>query len=188
MQQESISMPDRKTDTTDYDGRRTIIIGDVNSGKSRLTECVLAGWVAQARSKKVAVLDLAPRRIETVGGRLNLPAGFQGAYLATTIVPPRLSARNEEMADTLAAANAAAIDPLLRDSRLADPAILIINDVTLYLQAGNYDHLMAVIAPVETVLINAYYGDSFPDYRISRQERRLSDRLIKECHRIIRLP
>ena len=85
----------------------------------------------------------------------------------------------------LAKANASAIEDLLRDSRLSNCPILVINDVTLYLQAGTYERLWAVIQPAGTVLINAYYGHSFPDYRLSRQERRLTDRLIGDCHRVV---
>jgi hypothetical protein len=181
-------MPGREKTTTEYDDRRTLIIGDVNTGKTRLTEHVLACWVAQVRSKEITVLDFAPETQESIGGRIQLPADFQGVVLATPIVPPRLRGRDEDEADTLAQANAAAIENLLRDARLANSSILVINDVTLYLQAGQYDHLWAVIQPVATVLINAYYGHSFPDYHLSRRERQLTDRLIQDCDRVIRLP
>lgn len=181
-------MPGRAKTTTEYDGRRTLIIGDVNTGKTRLTEQVLARWVAQGRSPDIVVLDLAPVTRETIGGRIHLPAGFQGVVLATTIVPPRLSGRNEEEANILAQVNAGVIERFFQDTRLANDSILVINDVTLYLQAGDYERLWAIIQPIETVLINAYYGDSFPDYGLSRQERRLTERLIQDCDRVIRLP
>lgn len=174
--------------TQEYDGRRTLIIGDVNSGKTRLTENVLAAWTAQGRARDITVLDLAPQTRKGIGGRITLPEGFQGAYLAAAITPPRLIATTEEEAEMLARANAEAVEPLLRDRRLAAGRILIINDVTLYLQAGVYEHLLQVIRSVATVLINAYYGHSFPDYRLSRRERRLTDRLIQDCDRVIRLP
>lgn len=177
----------REKTAAEYDGRRTLIIGDVNTGKTRLTENILARWTAQGRSQEIVVLDLAPKTKKTIGGRIHLPAGFRGVVLATTIVPPRLSGRNENEAAALAQANVNAIEPLFQDARLANCSILVINDVTLYLQAGNYAHLWAVIRPVKTVLINAYYGDSFPDYHLSRQERRLTEHLIKDCHQIIRL-
>ena len=180
-------MSGREKTTTEYEGQRTLIIGDVNTGKTRLTENVLARWVAQNRSQEIAVLDLAPETQESIGGRIHLPTGFQGVVLATPIVPPRLSGRDEDEADTLAQANATAIETLLRDVRLANCSILVINDVTLYLQAGQYERLWAVIQPVETVLINAYYGHSFPDYQLSRLERQLTDRLIQDCDRVIRL-
>ena len=89
----------RENATAEYDGRRTLVIGDVNTGKTRLTEKVMARWVAQGRSHEIVVLDLAPETQETIGGRIHLPAGFQGVVLATTIVAPRLSGRDEEEAD-----------------------------------------------------------------------------------------
>jgi len=180
-------MPESEKTTAAYDGRRTLVIGDVNTGKTRLTEKVVARWVAQGRSHEIIVLDLAPKKQETIGGRIHLPGGFQGLVLATAIMPPRLRGRNENETNALANVNADAIETLLQDARLETCSILVINDVTLYLQAGNYEYLWAVIRPVETVLINAYYGNSFPDYRLSRQERRLTDRLIQDCDRVIRL-
>lgn len=179
-------MPGSENTTVDYDGRRTLVIGDVNTGKTRLTEEVLARWIAQDRSHEIVVLDLAPETKGTIGGRIHLPADFQGVDLSTTIVPPRLSGRDENEATALAKGNAAAIETLFQDPRLETCSILVINDVTLYLQAGSYERLWAVIEPIGTVLINAYYGQSFPDYQLSRQERRLTERLIKDCHRVIR--
>jgi hypothetical protein len=181
-------MPGSENATVDYDGRRTLVIGDVNTGKTRLTEEVLARWMVQDRSHKIVVLDLAPETKGTIGGRIHLPANFQGVDLSTTIVPPRLSGRDEIEATALAEANAAAIEILFKDSRLETCAILVINDVTLYLQAGSYERVWAIIEPVGTVLINAYYGNSFPDYQLSRRERRLTDRLIQDCDQVIRRP
>jgi hypothetical protein len=175
-------------DTIQYDHRRTLIIGDVNTGKTRLTEQVLKRWTAQGRGPDIVLLDLAPESKDGIGGRLNRPAGFDGLYLTTAIVPPRLTARHATGADALARANAQAIEMLFEDAHRAAGSILVINDVTLYLQAGRYERLLATIQTAATVLINAYYGHSFPDYDLSRQERRLTERLIQDCDRIIRLP
>ena len=181
-------MPANTLSTRDYDGQRTLVIGDVNSGKTRLTENVLAAWTAQGRSREIAVLDLAPQTRRGVGGRLALPQGFEGVCQAPSIAPPRLMAQTEAEAEMLARANAAVVAPLLRDPRLAESTILVINDATLYLQAGDYDLFLGFIRSAATVLINAYYGHSFPDYRLSHRERRLTERLIQDCDRIIRLP
>jgi hypothetical protein len=181
-------MPKNAVSTGDYDGRRTLIIGDVNSGKTRLTEDILATWIAQGRSPDIAVLDLAPQTRQGIGGHLTLPQGFKGVYQAPAIIPPRLTAKTEEEAEMLARANAAAIDPFLLDPQLVGHAILIINDATLYLQAGDYDRFIQVVRSAETALINAYYGHSFTDFRLSRRERLLTERLIQDCDRIIRLP
>jgi hypothetical protein len=181
-------MPANTLSTRDYDGQRTLVIGEVNSGKTRLTENVLAAWTAQGRSREIAVLDLAPQTRQSIGGRLALPRGFEGICQTPPITPPRLMAPTEAEAEMLARANAATIAPLLRDPRLSKGTILIINDATLYLQAGAYDPFRQVIRSAATALINAYYGHSFPDYRLSRRERRLTERLIQDCDRIIRLP
>jgi hypothetical protein len=180
-------MPTNALSTRDYDGRRTLILGDVNSGKTRLTDSVLAAWTAQGRSRDIAVLDLAPQPRRGIGGRLALPQGFEGFYQAPAITPPRLTAKTEGEVHKLARDNAAAIDPFLRDPQHAGHAILIINDATLYLQAGDYDRFLQVVRSAETALINAYYGHSFPDFRLSRRERLLTERLIQDCDRIIRL-
>lgn len=181
-------MSAERIDTGDFDGRRTLIVGDVNSGKTRFTEAVLVSWTAQGRSPNIAVMDLAPETRQGIGGRLRLPEGYQGIYLATSIAPPRLQGRSEKEADALAAANAAAIAPLLADPGLTAAPILVVNDATLYLQAGDYDRLLHRIRSAGTVLMNAYYGASFPNYRLSQRERRLTERLMKECDRIIHLP
>ena len=180
-------MPAEHIDTADYDGRRTLIVGDVNTGKTRLTEAVLAAWADQGRSREIAVLDLAPETGRGIGGRLELPAVFQGLYLTTALAPPRLQADSEGAAEALATANAAAIAPLLDKIRRAARPILVVNDATLFLQAGDYDRLFAVLEACRTALINAYYGDSFPDYRLSRRERLLTERLMDACHEVIRL-
>jgi hypothetical protein len=180
-------MPTTTISKRDYDGQRTLIIGDVNSGKTRLTEGILAAWTTQGRSPDITVLDLAPQTRQSIGGRLAIPQGFEGVYQAPAITPPRLTAKTEEEAEKLARANAEAIAPLLREPRLAGCPILIINDATLYLQAGNYDDFLRVIRSAETALINAYYGHSFPDFRLSHRERLLTERLIQDCDRIIRL-
>jgi len=181
-------MPIENQTTADYDGQHTIIVGDVNTGKTRLTETILTAWTRQRKTRTMAVLDLAPVTGGLIGGRLSIPTGFQGVYRSAPVVPPRLRARTEEEADDLAATNARTIENLFQELFAVDRTILVINDVTLYLQAGNYDRLRELIQPIRTVLINAYYGHSFPDYRLSRRERRLTDRLIGECQRVIRLP
>lgn len=181
------AMPATPIETADYDGRRTLIVGDVNSGKTRLTQTVLGAWTAQGRSREIVVLDLAPETGRGIGGRLELPPAFQGLHLTEVLAPPRLQAESEDAAEDLAAANAAAIGPLLDQVRRAARPILVVNDVTLFLQAGEYEDLIAALEACPTALINAYYGASFPDYRLSRRERRLTERLMKACHRVIRL-
>ncbi|MBL0714540.1 MAG: hypothetical protein JJV98_12655 [Desulfosarcina sp.] len=176
------------TISNDYLNGRTLILGDVNSGKTRETLTILSDWLTAGPTLLMTILDLAPEPVRGIGGRLSPPQGFAGRYLFADIIPPRLTGRNAAEITRLAAANARAIESLFVDVLKAPPPILVINDVTLYLQAGDYTRLSAVIQSAPTVLINAYYGESFTDHPISRRERRLTERLMQVCDQVIRMP
>ncbi len=175
-------------DARDYLDRRTLILGDVNSGKTRETQRILSLWVAANPTPLMTVLDLAPEPVHGIGGRLTLPPRFMGRYLFTEIIPPRLIGQSAAEISDLAAANARAIEPLLDDCLRQPHPLLVINDVTLYLQAGDYARLDAVLQSATTILLNAYYGASFEDHPITRRERRLTERLMRDCDRVIRMP
>lgn len=175
-------------DARDYFDRRTLIVGDVNSGKTGETLRILSRWIADNPTPLMTILDLAPEPLRGIGGRLTLPPRFMGRYLFTEIIPPRLTGQNAAEISELAAANARSIEPLL-DAFLKQPhPMLVVNDVTLYLQAGVYERLTAVIQSATTVLINAYYGKRFADHPITRRERRLTERLMRDCDRVIWMP
>ena len=175
--------------TTNGDlNRRTLILGDVNSGKTRETLRILSRWVAGNPTPLMTVLDLAPEPVRGIGGRIVLPQGFSGRYRFADIIPPRLTGRSAAEITRLAAANARAIESLFEEILKRPHPILVINDVTLYLQAGDYARLTAVMQSAATVLINAYYGKSFVDHPISSRERRLTDRLMGDCDQVIRMP
>ncbi len=168
--------------------QRTLILGEVNTGKTRATIEILRCWVEINPTPLMTVLDLAPVRIRGIGWRLTLPTGFTGRYRFADIVAPRLTGRDAAEISCLAAANAKMIAPLLHEIIRKPHPILIINDVTLYLQAGDDGLLKAALQSAETVLANAYYGDSFADHPISQRERRLTDRLMADFDEIIWMP
>lgn len=171
-----------------FDHQRTLILGDVNTGKTRATIAILSRWLAGDPVPLMTVLDLAPEALRGIGGRLKLPAEFRGRYLTPAIVAPRLTGRTADEISRLAAANARRAEPLLEEIIAQPHPILIINDASLYLQAGDYARLVAVLDSADTVLVNAYYGSSFADHPISRRERRLTDRLVSDCDQIIWMP
>ncbi len=168
--------------------RRTLVIGEVNTGKTRTTLQLLSHWVAYDPPPVMTVLDLAPEPVRGIGGRLSLPSGFNGRYLFADIVPPRLTGRSADDIARLAAANARAAEPLLAEILSQPHPFLIVNDASLYLQAGDYRRFEAIIQSAATVLINAYYGTSLGDHPISHRERRLTERLMQDCDQVIRLP
>ncbi len=172
----------------DYLNRRSLILGDINAGKTLETLRIVSRWVKEGRAREITVLDLAPEAIDGIGGRLVLPEGFEGRYLFADIVPPRLTGRDAAHIARLAASNAQAIAPLFEAVLEAPRPILVINDVTLYLHAGDYGRLASILGTADTVLVNAYCGKGFVDHPISRRERRLTKRLIHDCDLIIRMP
>ena len=172
----------------DFLGQRTLIIGDVNTGKTRATIRILVDWITANPTPLMTVLDLGPEPVRGIGGRLTLPADFTGRYLFADIVPPRLTGRTPDEVARLAAANARAATPLFNQILARPHPILVVNDATLFLQAGDYRHLADIIHSAATALINAYYGESLGDHPISHRERRLTERLMQDCDRVIQLP
>lgn len=172
---------------TDYLGRRTLIIGDVNSGKTRLTLAILQVFCDSGHAGDITVLDLAPDILHAIGGKLALPPIKDLLVLTCPIIPPRLTAENQTQVHTLARQNAAAIDPLIDQALAARRAILFINDASLYLQAGRPDRLSALTEAHATVVINAYFGQKFLPTAFSQKEKQRVQNLCEHCDRVIRL-
>jgi hypothetical protein len=171
----------------DWHRRRTLILGEVGAGKTRLTARVAAGLARAGLAREMAVLDFAPERSGAVGGRIALPDAPEILYLAASVVPPRLTGRTPEEVDALARANALAIEPLLERCLAAARAVLVVNDLTLYLQAGDPARVRALLDRSETAVVNAYRGSTLGDGPLSRRERRRTDALAPCFHRVIRL-
>jgi hypothetical protein len=175
-----------RIDVRRFKGQRVLILGDVNTGKTRYTAAILDAVVSAEGAGDVTVIDLAPRLKNGIGGRLRPPAG-PVQYLTTTITPPRLTAREPDEVLTLARGNAAAAERLF-DAYLDRPRpVLFVNDASLYLQAGGLERFIRLLAAAGTAVVNAYCGNHFPDSPLSRRERRLTDALTAVCDRIERL-
>ena len=147
--------------------KRTIIVGDVNSGKTAYAMEVLNAFLCGG-SGGIAVIDLAPETTRGVGGKLVPSADSDVLYLTTTIGTPRLSGTDEDEVETLARRNAREIETLF-DLYLESPRdVLFVNDVSLYLQAGSMERLLQVLATAATQVINSYYGSRLGDSAFSR--------------------
>ncbi len=171
-----------------YKNRRTIIVGDVNSGKTALTLKILNYFLKAGDAEKIAVLDLAPDKTRDVGGKLTVPRDQPLLYLTTSIQAPRLTGCNEDHIRHLAEKNAAAIENLFNVFYHEKRKILFINDATLYLQAGDLERFIKILDTASTQIINAYYGHTFPDSEFTAREKKLTQKLIKTCSRIINMP
>ncbi|MGE5799697.1 MAG: hypothetical protein ACM337_05175 [Syntrophaceae bacterium] len=167
-------------DTAVFLGKKTLILGDVNSGKTTLTREILDGFCRQGLGGRIAVMDLAPeipeevlrrRGLAGVGGRLEPPAGCGAATLHATIVAPRLTSSSEEEAMEKAGWNRKVIDGLLTRFESLERDILFINDVSLYLQAGDLDRITGLLEKTGTAVVNGYFGEKLGRGELSRRER-----------------
>ena len=165
-------------DVNDFLGRKTLITGDVNAGKTRYCLDILQAFV-KAGLTDIAVLDFAPATISGVGGKLVLPETSGVIYFSADISAPRLTGRNETEIISLAENNASTIDSLLDDYLAAPRDILFINDITLYLHTGSIERIMAEIDNASTAVINAYYGSAFANMPLSKREKHSVEHLMK---------
>ena len=171
-----------------YMNRRTVIVGDVNSGKTVLTLKILNCFLKAGYAEKIAVIDLAPDKTQGIGGKLTVPQDQSLLYLTTSIAAPRLTGRDDDHIRQLAEKNAVAIENLFKKILSEKRNILFINDATLYLQAGDFERFTQLLDTASTQIINVYYGHMFPHSRLTDREKRLTQRLIKTCSQIIHMP
>lgn len=171
-----------------YMNRRTIIIGDVNSGKTSQTLNILKLFLKAGHAKKIAILDLAPGNIQGIGGKMEPPLDEPLLYLTTSILAPRLTGKDEHHTLKLAEKNATAIEKLFTKFYRQKRELLFVNDVTLYFQAGDFERFTKILDTTSTQIINAYYGHTFSDSELTRREKNLTEELMKLCDQIIELP
>ncbi len=171
-----------------YMNRRTIIIGDVNSGKTSQTLNILKLFLKAGHAKKIAILDLAPGNIQGIGGKMEPPLDEPLLYLTTSILAPRLTGKDEHHTLKLAEKNATAIEKLFTKFYRQKRELLFVNDVTLYFQAGDFERFTKILDTTSTQIINAYYGHTFSDSELTRCEKNLTEELMKLCDQIIELP
>jgi len=145
--------------------RRTIIVGEAGSGKSRLTSMLLREALQRAGQKDITVLDFAPRKMRrhglAIGGWLSdygpLDAGYT-YYRSEAIRAPRMEGRNRQAIEDLAEHNALLTTGFIRKFLSSPTPYLFINDLTIHLQAGNVQLLIGAIQKSSTFIGNAYRG------------------------------
>jgi len=143
-------------------GKRTLIIGEVDSGKTALTAKILLNLVAMGLGREITVIDMAPKRTLGVGGKItdyiDVKYLKNTRYFSVEIVPPRLLSKSEDEALRYAIMNFKKLKPLL-DEYIANPTkILIINDLSIYVHAGPFEDVDACIMESETFIANSYFG------------------------------
>lgn len=177
--------------------KKTLIMGDVRTGKTKLTAELLEEAVNLGFSRMITVIDIAPETevVEgrRIGGRLSeiTTAHKEVRYLAPPRVEtPRLKATSAEELLSLVQLNAERIRPLLEEYMTTPTPILFINDISIYLQSGQIDPVLRAAGQAETLVANGYYGEYFSQNHgtgVSKRERDLMDLLASQMDIIIKL-
>jgi len=183
-------------DTAEFLEKRTLIVGDVNTGKTTLTQRILDALCGQGLDPKIVIVDMAPeipeemireKGLTGIGGRLRPPAGGEVIYLRDDLIPPRLSSKSEAEAEEKAIQNARKVEVLFWKYHELGREILFMNDISLYLQAGRMAQLVRWMEESKTVVANGYYGASLGSGTLSRREKEQMTGLMRFFDRVIEL-
>jgi hypothetical protein len=172
--------------------RFVLIVGEVNRGKTTLTQGILRLY-RQVRKDPVTVVDLAPSTVPKekagrgVGGKL-LVSGSPGVrYFHGHIHAPRLQGRDEKEAFALAEENRRVMEFLFEKAFEGQVKALFVNDCSLYLHAGEAKKLLSWIRRAETAVVNGYYGESLGPGPITARERAGMEYLMEHCDKLIQI-
>jgi hypothetical protein len=149
-------------------GQKTLILGDINTGKTTLTADVLKELCGRGLADSIAVIDMAPeipgelaagKGLRGVGGKLLPPGGCKVLYLTGRFVAPRLSSKTEEEAMEKARRNRRIVGRLFSRLNRSPKEILLVNDISMAVQTGTSAGLIRALERSPTVVANGYWGD-----------------------------
>lgn len=176
-------------------GKRSLIMGEVGSGKTRLMAKLLEEAVNLGYSERIAVMDFSPN-VKTPSGKAI------GAPLATYVKidppivvlrplrvrAPRLEGKSGDEVIRLAEENACAIEKVFSDFLRDLREVLFINDVSMYLHRGRLEKLLSTVSMAKTCILTGYYGNSLNDDKgsgISSRERTLMRKLAEAMDNVV---
>ncbi|MDJ0269805.1 MAG: hypothetical protein NXY59_04530 [Aigarchaeota archaeon] len=174
-------------------GLKTLIIGEAGSGKTRALAELLERLVAEGHARDMVVIDLAPPRMGKIGGTITeyIKLPNEAAYLRPSLVyAPRTQACNMDDVIRYAKHNAENARLLFKQYMEKPRPLLAINDLTIFLHAGELDELLNIIKISRTFIGTAYYGSSLAeDYGsgISLREKLLVEELKHHMDRVVML-
>lgn len=160
--------------------KRTLIVGDVGSGKTRITALIIKHFIDMGFREKITIIDMAPPRIGMIGGKIAeyIDVSSIRYFHDDRIKGPRFSAKTVEELFMIAENNKNIIEQFL-DRYLNDPTeFLIINDLTIYLHSGSPSKIIQCISKSKTFVGNAYsgkklYKEQFKDFDINESNKLL---------------
>lgn len=169
----------------EFKNRKTIIVGEVNTGKT-VYLCEILSRFLDEGEKEIALIDMAPESVEGIGGKIDHEKTDAIKYYTAQIVAPRLTGKTVEEVETLAEHNAKLIDEIFVEYLNNPCKVLFINDVSIYLQAGDLNELLSLLHSTPTVIMNGYYGFSLGGGKLGERERENMKALQSICDRVIK--
>jgi serine kinase of HPr protein (carbohydrate metabolism regulator) len=164
-------------------GKKVLILGEVGSGKTKLAAKLLEELMTLVSPEKITVIDLAPKRIGGIGGKLTDYVDLIGEikYLSPKkVYTPRIAGASPEQVLHYAELNRKIMEPLLNEFLQHATEVLILNDVTLYLHSGELETILKCAQLAKTFVATAYYGSKLAKdlgTGISSRERQLTEKL-----------
>ena len=170
----------------DYLGIKTLILGDVNTGKTYWTRKILAAMCLRGLGGRIAIVDMAPeipdrtareRGLPGAGGKLKPQDGQGILYLDGHFEAPRLSSKTGEEALAKARRNRQDISALFPRMHGQGRDILFVNDISMFLQAGQAEELTPWLDGAATVIANGYWGEKLGGGILTQRERSEMEKL-----------
>ncbi len=160
------------------DSFRILILGETGVGKTRLTGKIARALARASSPELITVIDLAPDYMG-VGKPLEAPAGAR-ILRPKGLKAPRLQSRGDcSLAWRLAEENAVLTTQALRGFISRPTPILVINDMSIHLHAGDPSIVLDAFTEAAVVVANSYYGEKLRDEcGIWERERRLIEEIM----------
>ncbi len=174
-------------DLNELIGHQTILYGESNTGKTHNAAIFLQFLLnSNIDPKTISVLDFAPKcqiyNKRKIGGKIIdyfIPPDTLGLFLDVETTPPRLTGKNKREIKNYALQNQDLTKKALKRYLIRPTPILIVNDISIYLQKGSIRFFIKVLKSAITFYGNSYYGKSISNKYSKRFSKIESNKILR---------